>query len=111
MAGNLSAYSNTATATTTGTTGGTIKFIQGNYAVPSSATTVTVTFTAAQTAGNLNVVVVGWNDTTHTVSSVTDSSSNTYVEPLARRSGAASVRPSTMPRALPVRRRTPIPLL
>ena len=78
-AGNLSAYSNTATATTTGTTGGTIKFIQGNYAVPSSATTVTVTFTAAQTAGNLNVVVVGWNDTTHTVSSVTDSSSNTYV--------------------------------
>ena len=78
-AGNLSAYSNTASATTTGTTGGTIKFIQGNYAVPSSATTVTVTFTAAQTAGNLNVVVVGWNDTTHTVSSVTDSSSNTYV--------------------------------
>ena len=33
-AGNLSAYSNIATATTTGTTGGTIKFIQGNYAVP-----------------------------------------------------------------------------
>ena len=78
-AGNLSAYSNIASATTTGTTGGTIKFIQGNYAVPSSATTVTVTFTAAQTAGNLNVVVVGWNDTTHTVSSVTDSSGNTYV--------------------------------
>ena len=33
--GNLSVYSNTATAsTTTGTTGGTIQFIQGNYQVP-----------------------------------------------------------------------------
>ena len=78
-AGNLSNYSNIATATTTGTTGGTIKFIQGNYAVPSSATTVTVTFKAAQTAGNLNVVVVGWNDASTTVSSVTDTSGNTYV--------------------------------
>ena len=77
-AGNLSNYSNIATATTTGTTGGTIKFIQGNYAVPSSATTVTVTFKAAQTAGNLNVVVVGWNDASTTVSSVTDTSGNTY---------------------------------
>jgi hypothetical protein len=39
--------------------------IQGNYAVPSTAqTTVTVPYTGAQTAGNLNVAVVGWNDTT-----------------------------------------------
>ena len=58
---------------------GTITFVQSNYAVPQSAqTTVPVTFTAAQTAGNMNVVVVGWNDTTRTVSTVTDSKGNTY---------------------------------
>src|SRR5207245_2902700 len=43
-----------------------------------SQTTVNVTFTAAQAAGDLNVVVVGWNDTTATVSSVADKSGNTY---------------------------------
>ena len=32
----------------------------------------------AQTAGNLNVVVVGWNDTASNVTSVTDSAGNTY---------------------------------
>ena len=79
-AGNLSAYSNTATATTTGTTGGTIKFIQGTYQTPQSpSTSVAVTYTAAQSAGDLNVVAVGWNDTTSTVSSITDTSGNTYV--------------------------------
>jgi hypothetical protein len=78
-AGNLSAYSNIATATTTGTTGGTIKFIQGNYQAPqSSSTSVAVTYTAAQSAGDLNVVIVGWNDASTTVSSVTDTSGNTY---------------------------------
>ena len=35
-------------------------------------TSVTVTYTAAQTAGDLNVVIVGWNDTTAQISSVTD---------------------------------------
>ena len=39
---------------------------------------VKVTFTAAQTAGDLNVVVVGWNDSTATVSSVTDRKGNAY---------------------------------
>jgi hypothetical protein len=78
-AGNLSNYSNIATATTTGTTGGTIKFIQGTYQVPQSpSTSVAVTYTAAQSAGDLNVVVVGWNDASTTVSSVTDTSGNTY---------------------------------
>src|SRR5208282_6034165 len=56
-----------------------ITFIQQNYATPQSPkSTVPVTFTSAQTAGNLNVVVVGWNDTTATVSSVTDSKGNVY---------------------------------
>src|SRR5437867_4586507 len=58
---------------------GPIAFVQSNYAVPQSPqTTVTVLFPAAQTAGNLNVVVVGWNDTTATVSAVTDSAGNPY---------------------------------
>jgi len=56
-----------------------ITYVQGNYAAPqSSQTTVSVTFPAAQVGGDLNVVVVGWNDSTASVSSVTDSSGNTY---------------------------------
>ena len=78
-AGNLSQYSNIASATTTPTTT-TISYVQGAYATPqSSPTTVSVTFTAAQAAGDLNVVVVGWNDSTATVSNVTDQSGNQYV--------------------------------
>src|SRR5260370_1877511 len=57
-----------------------IAFVQSNSATPQSTSqaTVTVTYTAAQTLGNLNVVVVGWNDATATVSSVTDSRGNAY---------------------------------
>ena len=56
-----------------------ITFVQVNLAVPQSPqSTVSVTYTAAQTAGNLNVVAVGWNDTTAVVSSVTDSRGNVY---------------------------------
>ena len=51
-----------------------ISFIQVAAASPQSAmTTVPVSYPAAQMAGDLNVVVVGWNDTTSTVQSVTDS--------------------------------------
>ncbi|HLK32501.1 MAG TPA: IPT/TIG domain-containing protein, partial [Terriglobales bacterium] len=57
----------------------TISFVQVASATPQTATaTVSVAFTKAQTAGNLNIVVVGWNDTTSTVSSVTDSLGNAY---------------------------------
>src|SRR5262249_39901943 len=78
-ANNLSTYSNTASATTTATTGGPIKFIQGNFKAPqSSQTSVPITYTGAQSAGDLNVVVVGWNDASTTVSSVTDTMGNTY---------------------------------
>ena len=56
-----------------------IAFVQLNYATPqSSVATVSVPFKAAQSAGNLNVVVVGWNDTTSRVSSVTDTKGNVY---------------------------------
>src|SRR5262249_10131180 len=54
-------------------------FVQGTFAVPQTPqTTVTVAFGAAQTAGDLAVVVVGWNDTTSTVTSVTDTRGNAY---------------------------------
>jgi hypothetical protein len=55
-------------------------FVQVNYATPQPPQTkVTVAYTQAQTAGNLNVTVVGWNDSTAQISSVTDSKGNAYV--------------------------------
>jgi hypothetical protein len=64
---------------TTSTGGGPIAFVQLNYAVPSApSASVPVTYTLAQTAGNLNIVAVGWNDTTSTVSTISDTRGNTY---------------------------------
>jgi hypothetical protein len=72
--------SNGQTFTVSGTTPAAISFVQQNYATPQSATaSVSVPFTAAQTAGNLNVVVIGWNDSTRTLQSVQDSKGNAYV--------------------------------
>jgi len=56
-----------------------IKFVQVASATPQDdSASVTVTFPAAQAAGDLNVIAVGWNDTTATVSSVTDTQGNSY---------------------------------
>lgn len=78
-AGNLSGYSNVSTTATNQSTAGSISFVQLAFAVPQAAQlAVPVTFSGSQTAGNLNVVVVGWNDTTAAVSSVTDSVGNVY---------------------------------
>src|SRR5690348_9874099 len=56
-----------------------IGYAQVAAATPQSPTsTVSVTFPSAQTAGDLNIVVVGWNDTTSTVQSVKDSAGNAY---------------------------------
>jgi fibronectin type III domain protein len=55
------------------------QYVQGSYATPQTAqATVQVTYAEAQAAGNLNVVIVGWNDTTAQVSSITDSKGNVY---------------------------------
>ena len=79
-AGNTGPYSTTASATTpSGGSSGSIAFVQVNDAVPANGASVGVPYGAAQTSGNLNVVIVGWNDTVATVSSVTDSKGNTYV--------------------------------
>jgi hypothetical protein len=79
---NLSGYSNTSSATTQTAPPpppASITYVQGNYAVPStSQSTVTLSYAAAQTAGNFNIVIVGWTNSTSTVSSVTDSSGNVY---------------------------------
>jgi hypothetical protein len=46
-----------------------------------------VTYPGAQTAGNLNIVVVGWNDTVATVQSVKDSKGNLYTLAIGPTSG------------------------
>ena len=89
---------------TSGTSGGAIAFVQSNSApttFQSSLTTLSATFSVAQTAGNLNIVVVGWGDTTSLVSAVTDSRGNTYSQAGGRRRGAGSGRRSTTPRTSP----------
>ena len=54
-------------------------FVQGNSAVPQTPQSkVTVSFSGAQSAGDLNVVIVGWGDVSSQVSSVTDSKGNLY---------------------------------
>jgi hypothetical protein len=76
-ANNLGPYSTLASATTSAIP--TIVFVQGHYATPQAAQAiVTVTFTAWQHGGDLNVVVVGWNNSTATVKSVTDTKGNVY---------------------------------
>ena len=58
----------------------TIAFVQEAGLNPNTGSPVSVTFTAAQTAGNFNVVTVAWDDTTSTVLSITDTKGNTYVQ-------------------------------
>ncbi len=78
-AGNLGPYSNIATASTATQGPPAIAFVQQNYADPQSPQSrVTVRFNGAQVAGDLNVVIVGWNDSTAMVGSISDSSGNTY---------------------------------
>ena len=68
--------------------GGPIRFVQVKAATPQTASaSVAVTFTTAQTAGNLNIVAVGWNDTTSTVSGISDSRGNSYALALGPTSG------------------------
>jgi IPT/TIG domain-containing protein/VCBS repeat protein len=77
--GGVASNGQTFTVTTSGSPVS-IGFVQRNYATPQSPTaSVSVPFTSAQSAGNLNVVAVGWNDSTQTVQSVKDSNGNIYV--------------------------------
>jgi hypothetical protein len=79
IVGNLSPFSNIASATTQSSGSTTIAYAQGAYTTPqSSQTSVSVAFSGAQAAGDLNVVVVGWNNSTATVTAVTDTKGNQY---------------------------------
>jgi hypothetical protein len=56
-----------------------VNFVQANYQTPQAPTSsVSVKFNSAQTQGNLNIVVVGWADTTTTIDSVMDDLGNQY---------------------------------
>ncbi len=68
---------------TTSSGGGGIAFVQSNSApntLQHSLSSVAATFSLPQTAGNLNVVVVGWGDVTSLVSTVKDSMGNVYTQ-------------------------------
>ena len=57
-----------------------VQYVQGNYATPQTPqSTVSVTFNGAQTSGNLNVVAIGWDDSSSAVASVADQRGNTYL--------------------------------
>ena len=67
-------------------------FVQVNAAVPqTNQSSVAVTYTGAQTAGNTNILAIGWNNATSTITSVTDSAGNTYqlAVPTARGAGVS----------------------
>jgi hypothetical protein len=56
-----------------------IAFAQANSATPqATSTSVAIKYTSPQTAGSLNVVIVGWNDATAQVQAVVDTSGNVY---------------------------------
>jgi len=82
MAGNLYALTPNQTPAA--------QFVQVNSATPqASENSVTVPYLQAQAGGDLNVVAVGFDDSTSTITSVTDSAGNVYqlAAPLTRGSG------------------------
>lgn len=67
-----------------------INFVQVAAATPqSTSSAVAITYPGVQTAGNLNIVVVGWNDTTSSVASVSDSLGNVYSKAIGPTLGSA----------------------
>src|SRR5216684_3003921 len=76
--------------TYTSSSNGAVRFVQVNYKTSNpSGSSLAVAYPSAQTAANLNIVVVGWNDTTSTVSSVVDSRGNTYTRAVGATAGTA----------------------
>ncbi len=68
----------------------TIECVQVAAATPQSPTSpVVVSYPLAQTAGNLNIVVVGWNDTNASARLVADSQGNTYALAVGPTQGTA----------------------
>ena len=54
-------------------------FVQQNYATPQSPqSSASATYNGGQSAGNLNVIAIGWNNTTSNITTLTDSAGNAY---------------------------------
>jgi IPT/TIG domain len=66
-----------------------VNFVQMNYQTTASASSLATAYLSAQTAGDLNIVVVGWNDTTSAVTSVKDTKGNTYAIAIGPTAGMA----------------------
>jgi hypothetical protein len=61
------------------TTGPAPTFVQQAFATPQAPqSSVVATYPAAQTAGDTNIVAIGWNDTTASIASVSDGAGNVY---------------------------------
>jgi len=59
-------------------------FVQVASATPQTPqATVGATYGADQTAGNANILAIGWNDTTASIASVTDGAGNAYQQAIA----------------------------
>jgi hypothetical protein len=55
------------------------KFVQQNYATPQTPQTqVQAAYLNPQTGGNANILAIGWNDATASISTVADSAGNVY---------------------------------
>jgi len=53
-------------------------YAQGAYSESAAASTLSAQYPTTQTTGDLNVVVIGWGDSTSHVTAVTDSAGNVY---------------------------------
>jgi glucose/arabinose dehydrogenase len=65
-------------------------FVQVRSTTPQTAqTTVALAYSGTQTAGNTNIVAIGWSDVTSTIASMTDGAGNVYqvAAPIARGGG------------------------
>jgi chitodextrinase len=59
-------------------------FVQQSYATPQTPeSVVAATYVDAETAGDTNIVAIGWNDTTASITSVVDAAGNVYQPAIA----------------------------
>jgi len=71
------------------TAGPSPSFVQQSYATPQTPqSSVSATYAGAQTAGNTNILAIGWNDMTANIVSVVDSAGNVYQPAIATYRGS-----------------------
>ena len=73
-----------------------LAFVQAIAATPQTPQTqARVVYSSAQVAGDINIIVIGWDNTTSNIVSVTDSAGNVYQVAAPTRAVLASVKRST----------------